>query len=56
MPAAARKSVILPPVQLPMYARSSFVPCTSPRFALLSGLCGLAMTGSSFDTSYTFSN
>src|SRR5947209_6073440 len=49
--AAARKSVILPPVHEPMYARSSFVPPTSLTFARLSGLCGLATTGSSFVTS-----
>ena len=50
-PAAARKSVSLPPVQLPMYARSSFVPFTWETNALLSGLCGWAITGSSFVTS-----
>src|SRR6516164_9323613 len=49
--AAARKSVILPPVQEPMYARSSFVPRTSLTDARLSGLWGLATTGSSFVTS-----
>ena len=44
--AAAIKSVILPPVHEPMYARSSFVPATSLTFALLSGECGLATSGS----------
>src|SRR5262249_34086934 len=41
--AAARKSVILPPVQEPMYARSSFVPRISLTAARVSWLCGVGI-------------
>ena len=49
--AAARKSVVFPPVQEPMYTRSTCTSASSAAGARLPGECGAATVGASLPTS-----
>src|SRR5688500_14243060 len=55
MLAAKIMSVIFPPVQEPMYARSSFTSRQLDAVSRLSGECGLATSGSSDERSHSAS-